>query len=65
MASVTGPRALDPLADFLQALVRIPSINPPGGEGPVAVLVPDESVDRRDVATAASIYARLILDLLG
>lgn len=27
--------------------------------------MPDESVDLRDVATAASVYARLILDLLG
>ncbi|MBI4279292.1 MAG: M20 family metallopeptidase [Armatimonadetes bacterium] len=27
------------LAAFLQALVRVPSINPPGGEGPVAAII--------------------------
>jgi acetylornithine deacetylase/succinyl-diaminopimelate desuccinylase-like protein len=140
MASVLGTTSLDALAGFLRTLVRVPSVNPPGNEGPVAALLldrlralglegrivesapgrpnvlahlagsgrgptlllnghmdvqppaadwtrdpfggeregtrlygrgysvsgmPDESVDLRDVATAASIYARLILNLLG
>jgi acetylornithine deacetylase/succinyl-diaminopimelate desuccinylase-like protein len=41
MPSVSGAFAPDALADFLQALVRIRSVNPPGGEGPVASVILD------------------------
>jgi acetylornithine deacetylase/succinyl-diaminopimelate desuccinylase family protein len=66
MASVTGPPALDALAAFLEALLRIPSVNPPGGEGPVAALVLDRlralGLDGRIVESApgrANVVARL------
>ncbi|HEY8370330.1 MAG TPA: M20 family metallopeptidase [Thermodesulfobacteriota bacterium] len=38
-ASSAIPVASEELTAFLQALVRVPSVNPPGGEGPVAALV--------------------------
>jgi acetylornithine deacetylase/succinyl-diaminopimelate desuccinylase family protein len=41
MANVIGPPALDALGEFLQSLVRIRSVNPPGNEGPVAALLLD------------------------
>lgn len=41
MPSVSRPPDLDALADFLGALVRAPSVNPPGNEGPVAALILD------------------------
>jgi hypothetical protein len=41
MPTVSAPADAAALADFLQALVRIPSVDPPGGEGPVASLVLD------------------------
>ena len=41
MLSVGGPPVLDALADFLRALVRIPSTNLPGDEGPVSASVLD------------------------
>jgi acetylornithine deacetylase/succinyl-diaminopimelate desuccinylase-like protein len=42
MPSVSRPPDLDALADFLRALVRAPSVHPPGNEGPVAALILDE-----------------------
>jgi len=41
MRSVSGPPVLDALADFLHALVRIPRLEPPGDEDPVAASVID------------------------
>jgi len=68
MPSVSGPSAPDALADFLQALVRIPSVNPPGGEGPVASLILDElrrlGLDGRIVESAPG-RANVVAHLAG
>jgi succinyl-diaminopimelate desuccinylase len=68
MAPVSGPPALDALGDFLQALVRIPSVNPPGGEGPVARLVLDRlqalGLDGRIVESAPG-RANVVAHLAG
>ena len=59
MANVTGPPALDAPGEFRRSLVRIRSVaHSVSGSA-------DQSVNVRDVATAASIDARLIRDLLG
>ncbi len=68
MAPVPGPPALDALGDFLQALVRIPSVNPPGGEAPVARLVLDRlqalGLDGRIVESAPG-RANVVAHLAG
>ncbi|HZS33139.1 MAG TPA: ArgE/DapE family deacylase [Methylomirabilota bacterium] len=65
---MSGPPALDALGDFLQALVRIPSVNPPGGEGPVARLVLDRlqalGLDGRIVESAPG-RANVVAHLAG
>ncbi len=68
MAPVPGPPDLDALGDFLQALVRIPSVNPPGGEAPVARLVLDRlqalGLDGRIVESAPG-RANVVAHLAG